>query len=170
MRNTAWAWSIWRAVSSTDSKIVSCALPPLIRLVISWRVAKNSSFSARSVVAGRTISPERFMALHNGATSMPHGARLLILPEQAELREKAPDGEEEDRQNPNRNHDPVGREVLERGSDATEIDEEEHDVEEGDRSGHEERGEPRNPTLGPAESLSGFRARGAGYAWIGHGL
>ena len=91
------------------------------------------------------------MSRFHAATSMPPAVGLQILPEQAELREKAPEREEEDRQNPNRDHDAIGRQVLEHGRDVPEIDDEEHDVQGRDRSRHDECGEASDPALGPAE-------------------
>src|SRR5207248_5343952 len=151
IRKTACAWSICSAQSRTDSKIVSWALPPLMRLVISWRVAKKSSFSARSLVARRTISPGRFMSNGSGATSMPPRGALPILPEHTELREEAPQREEEDRQDSSRYPVAIDRQVFERWGQALEVDDEEDDIERRDRARHEERGKAGDPALGPAE-------------------
>src|SRR3954469_15940997 len=90
---------------------------------------------------------------------MPHRARLLICPEHTELREKAAEGEEEDRQDSGRDAIPVDRQVFEHRSQGGEVDDEEYDVEHRDRARDQERGEAGDPALGPAES----------WLWIVHG-
>ena len=97
---------------------------------------------------------------------MPTGLGLLIFPEEAELREEASEGEEEDRQDSGRDPVAIERQIFEHRPDILVEDHEEDDVEDHDRARDDERGKPRHAAFGPAKRRTGPGGR---WRWVVQG-
>src|SRR3990170_2050746 len=96
------------------------------------------------------------MAERNDATSVPGGLGLPIFAKEAELDEEAAEGEGEHRQNSGRYQNSVRWIGGEGRAQLGQVDDEQNDIQDDDRSRHDERHEVGDPAFRPVE-------------WLGHG-